>query len=39
MNAWYFALGAWCGAVTVCILFIRGANPPEQVGQRRECEQ
>jgi hypothetical protein len=30
MNALYFFLGAWAGAAGVCILFIRGANPPKQ---------
>jgi len=40
MNAFYFALGAWCGAVTVCLLFIRGATGRDSTEiQHRECEQ
>jgi hypothetical protein len=32
-------LSLWGIAALFAMAFIRGANPPERVGQRRECEQ
>jgi hypothetical protein len=32
-------LSVWCIAVMVALALVRGANPPERIGQRMECEQ